>query len=160
MRKLVQIATVLLLCAAGVYLLYLQPEIRVLFQSNEPADDPLDFLKDLPEISPKPRTGGPKRFWSRPRLRAAAPPPPAETQSPPAPTVHNEIPNDEVARAMLGILAAKKLGRHLGLSVSDDEIAVYGEAASPAEAAQIRDILERGRETRSVNTDGLIVQPR
>jgi hypothetical protein len=157
-RKLLILLMLTLAFGAGGYELYQQPEIRVLFQASQQKGDPLEFLENLPKVSPKPP---PPKLPSRMQRPAQNPPaassPASREVQAPDPDVHNQVPNDEVARAMLGILAARKLGRHLSVTVTDKEITVYGEVGSAEERQQIRDILEKGREMRRVNVENLTV---
>lgn len=162
MRKFLISLIVLLALAAGGYALYSRPEIRALFESAEKQGDPLDFLEDLPEVTPKPppqkQPSASERQAPNTTERAPSREGPLPSGQEAAPDVQNQVPNDEVAHVMMAILAAKKLGRHLSISVTDDQIIVYGEVDSAQEKQQIREILEKGRETREVNTDHLTIQ--
>lgn len=150
---------IVLAVGVGGYALYQRPEIRELFQTSEPKRAPLDFLENLPKVSPKPPAPKPPpRSQSREQDSTASSKAGAAETPPAAQSVRNQVPNDEVAHVLLGILAAKKLGRYLSLTVTDDEIVVYGEVASDAEKRQIRDILDKGRETRRINLEHLTVR--
>ncbi len=158
MRRFLILLIGLLVLGGAAYALYQRPEIRALFEPAERKGDALDFLKDLPEISPPPpKEKAPTRSNRRTPTPSASPSASPANQ-PSAPAVHNQVPNDEVAHVMMAILAAKKLGRHLSISVTDDRIIIYGEVGSEEEKQQIRDILEKGRETRRVDTEHLVVQ--
>lgn len=156
--KLVLLAAVFV----GAYYLYQRPEIRELFEKSEPKEDPLAFLTDLPEIKPKPI---PDRSRNRRPLRNLE----AETASQAeietevdeaeaVPEYQNQVPNEQLRKVFMQILAAKKLTDGVSLSVNDDHISIVGSVASSAQRDQILDVIEKGREARRIDARHLEVK--
>ena len=80
MRIPLRIGAVALLLAGLAYLALQRPEIRVLFESTPPSENPLDFLDELPEVrAPETRSPDPAAH------RAAKSNPPAQSGGGPAP---------------------------------------------------------------------------
>ncbi len=158
MRRFLILFVILSAVGCGGYLFFQQPEVRALFQPARPAEDPLDFLRDLPKISPK--AAAPKPSSNQRRTPAQAPAPSVEAREPEpsAVTPRNQVPNEDVSRALLGILAARKLGHGLSISVTDETITLYGEVDSAEQLEQIRQILNKAREYRRIDTSHLSVR--
>jgi len=159
-----------MVAALGIagYFIYQQPEVKVLFQpAKAPPKDPLSFLKKLPEIHPP--TPTPRRKPVRPSTTPSAavdtteaPAFPADAEAPEAagePSAANQVPNDELARLLLQVLAAKRLVTGISIGVSDTEVLVHGEVASQERLDEIRRLLEKGRESRTLNLSGVKIVP-
>lgn len=152
MTRIATVGLVLVgLIGTGIYILYQNPRVRPFFESGTPRENPLGYLDRLPE--PKaPTTPVPKRE-TRPT------PEPVEAQEPeegPS-AVENVVPNQEVARVLLQILAAKKLADGISLSVNDEAIVVQGEVSSRERLDAIVEVVEKGRETRTIDTSDVMI---
>ncbi len=157
MRYAWALVAVLILGAAGYYV-YQLPEVNVLFQSERRPENPLDFLENLPEPKvPEPAPRSPAKS-PKPRPAIAAPTPQATSPEVTEPVGENQVPNGEVGRTLMQILAARKLASGLSMSVTDTEIALHGTVDSREKLRQILDTVEKGREYRKINTDDLIVE--
>lgn len=129
-----------------VVVAYLHPVTNdLLFQEPEKGN-PLGYLKNLPE----PRTPAPPAPSS---TTGKAAPSLSENQGEPVEETvpSNQVSNGEVSRILLQILAARKLADGISLSVTDREIIVYGNVTSEEDLDRIVDILDRGRESRTIN---------
>ena len=150
---------ILMLCAGTVLLvaaahLYRDPRVRELFRSapssasarNRPVRDQGVHAAQTPAPTKAsaPREAAP---------RAAGP----DEQHEAAPVRISQTPNDVIARVLLQVLAAKKLGRGISLEVSDDVIRIFGEAQSAEGREAILRLVEKGREARRIDGTGLIV---
>jgi hypothetical protein len=147
-----------LFLAGLAYVAYQRPEIRVLFEPSTTPENPLEFLERLPEVR-APEASPPDADATRPAgdrsgAEAASPPEPDR----PIPEAVNQIPNEEVSRVLMQILAARNLARSISISVTDREVAISGEVNSPEERVQILDIVERGREARRINSENLVLR--
>lgn len=134
------------LLAAAIYFLSQDPKVRSLFESAPPRENPLDFLENLPE----PKVPPPVVVREKPRkkpTREAEPEPPSEPE-----VVQNVVPNRDVARVLMQILAAKKLADGISISVSDEAVVIHGEVSSAAKLDEIVAIVEKGRESRKIDS--------
>jgi hypothetical protein len=145
----------------GSYYLYQRPEIRVLFATPKEEGDPLAFLNDLPEIKPNSSPKQPNPRY-RPRKLEPVPEsetPPAEQEAEPLEEEFiNQVPNDQLRRVFLQILAAKKLAHGVSLSVTDDQVLLMGVVDTAEKRQQILDIIDRGREARRIDGQRLMVK--
>lgn len=144
--------------AAGFYVYHL-PEVNVLFQSETRPARPLDFLENLPEPEvrkPTPRPRAERRSAPQPQSPPSAPEAPSVDNIQPA--GENQVPNGEVGRILMQILAAKKLASGLSMSVTDTEIALHGTVESRDTLKRILEVVEKGREYRAINLDNLTVE--
>lgn len=94
------------------------------------------------------------------RPRSSAPPAPHKDvahqyEAPPA----NTIPNANLSRILLQILAARKLAQGISLSVSDQILSVGGTVDSEQKKRAIVEILEKARESRIIDASDLMVIP-
>ena len=139
------------LLAAAIYFLSQEPKVRSLFESAPARENPLDFLENLPE----PKVPPPVVERKKPQ-RAATPE--VEPEQPDEPeVVQNVVPNREVGRVLMQILAAKKLADGISISVSDEAVVIHGEVSSAAELEEIVAVVEKGRESRKIDTTLLSV---
>ena len=146
---------------AGLYFLAQRPEIRGLFEERKTQGDPLAFLEDLPELSQKTKPENPasrkkQRMEGQNSSTLSAGVPMEE--SGPSPEDYNQVPNEELRRVLLQILAAKKLVEGISLSVTDRHVTVTGEVESSEKKKQILDVIEKGREARSIDTTDLLIR--
>ncbi len=128
-----------------------EPRIRALFTTTPPRKDPLAFLRDVKIPDPPP-----VRETEAPGPPPAGGPAPEQKQSPnaapsQAPAVSNQVPNPEVGRVLMQVLKARKLADGISLGVSDTEIVVHGTVPSQEHLQKIVEILEKGREARSID---------
>ncbi len=128
-----------------------EPRIRALFTTAPPRKDPLAFLRDVKIPDPPPA-----RETKAPGPPPAGGPAPQQMQSrsvapSQAPAAANQVPNPEVGRVLMQILKARKLADGLSLGVSDTEIVVHGTVPSKEHLQKIVEILEKGREARSID---------
>ena len=70
----------------------------------------------------------------------------------------NQVPNQEVGRVLLQILAGQKLHDGISISVTDKYIRVAGELDSEEKKHQLLKILDGGREARRIDTRSLVVR--
>lgn len=156
MRFFFLILLVALLLAGGYYL-YEQPRVKQLFSESKKVKDPLAFLEELPKLSPqKPKPA--EKKTPRPATLPAPDVPREPEEAEPVPEVENQVPNDQVARTLLQILAAKGLAGGISLSVSDERVEIYGEVPSEEAKAALLRIVDAGRESRKISTDHLVVK--
>lgn len=140
------ILTLLLGVALGAYFLYRSPQIQELIQP--PNSVPAKV--DLPPAPPVKRPEPTPRSQPATPSRSGGQTSPAETES--------QVPNREVARVLLQILAARGLAGSINLSVTDERIEVLGEVESQQERATVLEVLEKGRESRQIVADQLVVR--
>lgn len=150
---LLSFAIILLVAAAHVYR---DPRVQDLFRSV-------------------PKAGSAKKQIVRPATRApleqptggagssAAPVAVVKNQAPPqehdiASARPDQTPNDTVSRVLLQILAAKGLARGIALEVSDESIRIFGEVDSDDKRQKIIGLIEKGRESRRLDTTRLTIQ--
>lgn len=149
---LLSFAIILLVAAAHVYR---DPRVQDLFRSV-------------------PKAGSAKKQIVRPATRApleqptnagssAAPVAVVKNQAPPqehdiASARPNQTPNETVSRVLLQILAAKGLARGIALEVSDESIRIFGEVDSDDKRQKIIGLIEKGRESRRLDTTRLTIQ--
>jgi hypothetical protein len=155
-------AGILALALAGaVWIVSRQPEIRVLFDSTTPSENPLDFLDRLPELrapqeTPPPVPGTPRAAGAgRDREAEEAP---IRPEDDPAPEVVNQVANDEVARVLMRILAARGLADGISIAVTDREVAIHGAVSTSEQRDQILEVVEGGREARRIGAENLTVR--
>ena len=153
MKLLAAILIILLL--AGAYYAYQRPEIRALFEANKKPEKPLDFLNNLPDVNSRPIKKKPPVHRAPPR---AVEEPVIEEMDESSP-VQNQIPNLETARVLMQILRAKGLASGISINVTDDSINVFGKVDSEAQKQQILDVLEKGRESRTIKATELVIHP-
>jgi hypothetical protein len=150
------------LILAGGYFLSQRPEIRELFRESKSQGDPLAFLEKLPELTPKQEARKPpgrQRKRSASSRNTAAPVADLTTEEiESSPEDYNQVPNEEVRKVLMQILAAKKLSRGISLSVTDRLVTVTGEVSTSGKRKQILDIIERGREARSIDATRLAIR--
>jgi len=157
------ITTVLvLLIVAGGYLALQQPEIRTLFTDTEKAENPLDFLDDLPEVNSRPVVKKSHSRQSTP-LFAGAPAATTDARSDesaeePDAVKTDSLSNIQTARILIQILKAKDLVSGISLNVSDDAVEVFGEVDSRERKQDILAILEKGRGARELRSDQLRIR--
>jgi len=149
---LLSFAIILLVAAAHVYR---DPRVQDLFRSV-------------------PKAGSAKKQIVRPATRApleqptgagssAAPVAVVKNQAPPqehdiASARPDQTPNETVSRVLLQILAAKGLARGIALEVSDESIRIFGEVDSDDKRQKIIGLIEKGRESRQLDTTRLTIQ--
>ena len=141
------------LLAASIYFLSDHPRVRSLFESGPPREDPLGYLDRLPEPKVRP-TPAPRKAPRKPVEPVAPPEPQAEPE-----VIENIVPNRELGRVLMQILAAKKLADGIALSVTDEAVEVYGEVSSTAQKDAIAEIIEKGRESRKLDLSHLTIVP-
>jgi len=162
MRFLVKLIAVAVIALVS-YQVYERPEIQELFKESRTNGDPLAFLEDLPEVKPKvrpeksPRTRKPSVLESE-VVTDADTEPALEEETETLPEYQNQVPNDELRKVLMQILAAKKLAGGISLAVTDQEITLAGDVASAEDRKEILDIVDRGRETRRINGRDLKVR--
>ncbi|HLV01040.1 MAG TPA: hypothetical protein VKZ59_07220 [Acidobacteriota bacterium] len=157
MKKLALLLALLLLLIGGAYWAYQDPKVRSLFAtSSERPENPLDFLEDLPEITPRPEATSRNRSSAGRRAPAQASQSQASEQQP---QPENQVANEEVARVMMQILAAKGLASGINLAVTDEKVILSGEVFSQEQRQAIIDTVQKGREARQVDASGLKVNP-
>jgi hypothetical protein len=139
------------LLAAAVYFLSQDPKVRSLFESAPARENPLEFLENLPE--PK----VPPPVVERKKPQKPAPPEVDPEPSNEPEVVQNMVPNRDVARVLMQILAAKKLADGISISVSDEAVVIHGEVSSSAKLDEIVAVVEKGRESRKIDTTHLSV---
>jgi len=159
LAKLILLAAIL----TGTYYVYQRPEIRGLFKESKPKEDPLAFLEDLPKITPKPIPDSSRtRKTPRNLETGTSSEPEVETEvveeAEPVPEYRNQVPNEQLQKVFMQILAAKKLTDGISLSVNDDHISVAGNVASSAQRNQILDVIDKGREARRIDAQHLKVK--
>lgn len=129
-------------------------------------------LKDLSETGSKvrPSTSDPKRSTpskvtasgisrrSSPRPRATPPNQETDEATLPKKPSPNQVPNRELARVLLQILAAQNLADGIWIGVTDEHVQVAGELDSEEKKRQLLKILNGGREARRIDTTGLIIR--
>lgn len=153
--RLVVAVSLVLVLAVGI--LYLTDDPRVVnlltssLTSSESDEDPLAFLEDLPEVTPKAESAPVQRKSRRPRYSAAPPP---EYHEPASSEPANSVSNAETLRVLTQVLRARGFDG-VSLEVTDAQIIVSGTVESTADRRQILALLERGRENRSLDTSGL-----
>lgn len=149
---LLSFAIILLVAAAHVYR---DPRVQDLFRSV-------------------PKAGSAKKQIVRPATRAlleqptgagSSAAPVAVVKNPAPPQEHDiasarpdQTPNDTVSRVLLQILAAKGLARGIALEVSDESIRIFGEVDSDDKRRKIIGLIEKGRESRRLDTTRLTIQ--
>lgn len=142
---------------AGAYLVYQRPEIKELFRESKSNGDPLAFLKNLPEINPKPRpvkrSGARRAGTQEPQAQGVPQPENVDAEGEAEPTVeyYNQVANEELQSVLMRILAAKKLVQGISLSVTDKSVIVSGAVESEERRQEILGIIEKGREARSID---------
>jgi hypothetical protein len=161
MRLLAKLVVLSLLLAGG-YKAYQHPKVKQLFNSPEKKENPLAFLEDLPELTPKPLP--PKRT---PRSPRPVPQVPREQE-----TVEvrdgavedtevieyqNQVPNEELRRVLMQILAARKLASGISLIVTDRRVEVVGEVQDAESRRKILETVDKGREARRLDGTKLVV---
>lgn len=132
------------------------PRVRSLFGSDrsDRTERPLRFLEDLPApVQPPEQPIGRQRSAPSRETR----PSPVRQRPETAPGT-NQVPNAVVARTLLQILRAKGLASGISLAVTDGEVQVYGTVPSEERLREILAVLEQGRETRRINTDGVTIE--
>jgi hypothetical protein len=103
-------------------------------------------LENLPE----PKVPSPVVERKKPQKPATPeldPEPPDEPE-----VVQNVVPNRDVARVLMQILAAKKLADGISISVSDEAVMIHGEVSSSAKLDEIVAVVEKGRESRKIES--------
>ena len=146
---------------AALYYVYQRPEIRELFRESARDEDPLGFLNDLPEITPKekPDSSAEGEVPGMERKVESPSQPKLEAERPESsPTYQNQVPNEELSRVLMQILAAKKLADGISVSVTDSEVSVAGRIGSQDQKKEILEIIEKGRESRRIDAEELRVQ--
>jgi hypothetical protein len=148
--------TLVLLLGVAAYYAYQDPRVRDLFEPAVQKDDPLEFLRNIDVPESRPRVSDP------PRASTTTPPaPPGSPAAGPGPSatapaeVANQVPNAEVGSVLIQVLKARKLAAGISLGVTDTEIAVYGSVATQEHLDQIVEILEKGRESRTINVSAV-----
>ena len=138
---------------ASAYFLSDNPKIRALFESGPPRENPLGYLDRLPEpkVPPPPVE---RKAPRKPAEPVADPEPPDEPEA-----IQNMVPNRDVGRILMQILAAKKLADGIALSVTDEAVVIYGEVSSAAKRDEIVAVVEKGRERRKLDSSHVTVAP-
>ena len=161
MRLLAKVVVLSLLLVGG-YTAYQHPKVKVLFQSSEKQENPLGFLEDLPELTPKPAP--PKRSPRQSRRVQQVPVEQStvEEQSQSegetdAVEYQNQVPNEELRRVLMQILAAKKLVSGISLVVTDKRIEVLGRVKDEESRRKILETVDKGREARVLDGSNLLV---
>ena len=129
--------------------------IDELFRPVERREDPLRFLDSLPEISVPPKaplSKGRRKDAGEQSVDNSRQENPQHAVG----AAENQVPNAELARVLLQILAAKKLVEGISLSVTDTEVAVHGTVRSEEDLEEILAVIEKGRENRQVNLEHLV----
>ena len=153
------------------------PSGREFFLGSESKEDPLAFLEESSETFPYKKYEEPVepgRSNERPEPKQPGRPAPQVTpkapkpQEPPKAAVSPEeaepvpvepgIPNQDLARLLLGILRARNLAEGISLGVANDSLSVIGEVESEEVRNQILEILENGRGARQLDATELRVK--
>lgn len=160
------IAFLIVVAGAG-YLAWRQlPQVRELFESSgAEREDPLAFLKEedkeLAEARARKEAEAKaekerKRASSSPRSASKG----AESGAGPQPVPAKPlVPNADVARVLRGVLGAKRIGQNVQILVSDAKVELIGEVDSEEERREILRLVEKARETRTVDASALKVRP-
>lgn len=165
-----------LVVVAGYFLLQ-TPSGREFFLGSESKEDPLAFLEETSETFPyrkyeepaEPDRGDERSEPKRPgraappvTQKAPKPQEPPKTAAPPGEvepvSVEPAIPNQDLARLLLGILRARNLAEGISLGVANDSLSVIGEVESEEVRNQILEILENGRGARRLEAAELRVK--
>lgn len=154
--RVLRYALVILVLAGALYGIYRMPAVNVLFKPVEKNDDPLGFLRDLPEPEPRPV---PEKSPSRKSGSAQASSTSNGASSEPqtAELPENQVPNSEVSRILIQILKARGLADGISISVTDQDVLLYGKVDSQEILNQIVEIANKAREYRSVNAESVTI---
>ena len=161
MRLLAKVVVLSLLLVGG-YTAYQHPKVKELFKPSKKQDNPLGFLEDLPELTPKPAPV--RRSQRQPRSVQQVPleqtnleeqgQSEGETE---AVEYQNQVPNEELRRVLMQILAAKKLASGVSLVVTDRRIEVLGRVQDAESRRTILETVDKGREARVLDGSKLVV---
>lgn len=157
MRRAAGFLAALIILSWGAYRLQQEPRVRSLFGSSQKEDSGASFPLENKLVVVR---RGPPAGESPGEVKAASGA--AATQAPPAANapaaLHNRVDNATVELVLLQILAAKKLGDGIALSVTDGFVRVAGTAGSEDDRRRILDIIEKGRESRQIDASALRVR--
>lgn len=147
-----KLALLIAIITLGVTFAYFNPVTHDLLFKEPENGNPLAYLKKLPEIkTPIPANPGSKTT-RKPSTESSR----NRTEVSEAEAIANQVPNEEVSRTVLQILAARKLADGISLSVTDREIILYGQVRSESDLSKIVEILERARESRRIHLEHVI----
>jgi hypothetical protein len=156
MKVLVTVLVIVLF--VGGYYAYQTPKIKALFVSSEKAEDPLDFLDDLPEVNPRP---APDKNPKKERKYYAGDYEPdfsdPETETEEVEPIQNQTSNQETSRILMQILKAKGLANGISIAAGDDKIMVFGTVKSERVRQEILDVIDKGRGARQIEAGELRV---
>lgn len=156
MRWLIVLSLALLLVLG--FAAYQSPQVRELFE-------PLPRRPAVPaRPTPPSRVEGESRAPT-PLKREPTPPAPKpkEPEVLPAPaqvqpaSSKPTVPNEEVSKVLTGVFRARQI-YGVSLRVTDETIEVAGPVASEQQREMILGILEKARETRRIDSEGLLVR--
>jgi hypothetical protein len=152
------LVTILLIAvvAAGGYYAWQEPRVQGLFRGGPVRENPLDFLEDIPEPQvPEPDSSAAQPRGSRQPRTAEVPESTAPAPAAAPSAVSNQVPNDEVGRVLIQILRAQGLSDGISLSVTDEEVAVFGSVPSRERLQEIVSVIEKGRESRRITVEAV-----
>jgi hypothetical protein len=153
MRSVLLVTGCLAVLGAGGVYLYRDPRVRDLFRPVAPERK----IVSAPAVSATPAPTDAATRRPRRAIRTPQASRPAEVEPEPV-TVPNQTPNATVARVLMQILAAKRLGEEIRIVVSDTTVMVTGTADTDDQRQKILQTIEKGREARRIDAAGLIVR--
>ncbi len=154
MRRIVLLLCSTIVLLAGAAHLYRDPRVRELFRSAPKVGRDPKSISTAPSMV---KPSQPTASRSKGTHRQTSIPQPREPVLEPEDTFRNLTPNETVGRVLLQVLAAKDLASGVSLEVSDRAIRVFGEVESTEKRQAILAIIDKAREMRQVDANGLIV---
>lgn len=155
--RILRYSVAILTLGAVLFAVYQLPAVKVLFKPVEKNEDPLAFLRDLPEPEPRevPQRVSPREKEKIQRTDTVSERVVVDSTGTAVP--RNQVANSEVGRVLIQILKARRLADGISISVTDQEVLLYGKVDSQDELSEIIDILNKARETRTVNVESAVI---